>query len=159
MSRQRALTCLYKSDRNSGRKPLRTLAPSILFRKFASLFGIEGVGILPVFVVPVKGIDRDHPDGAGLQADAAQLHFDAVIRKKKVPDEMPEHSCGVEPILLSRLLADVQLVASRSEARRLIQQGAVSLDGERVSEDREISGPGDFVLKVGKRRFLKVSLQ
>ena len=92
-------------------------------------------------------------------ADEAQLHFDAVIRKKEVPDEMPEHRGGVEPILLSRLLADVQLAASRNEARRLIQQGAVSIDGERVSEDREISGPGDFVLKVGKRRFLKVSLQ
>ena len=93
------------------------------------------------------------------EADAAQLHFDSVIRNKKVPDEMPEHRGGVEPVLLSRLLADVQLVASRNEARRLIQQGAVSIDGERVSEDRELSGPGDFVLKVGKRRFLKVSLQ
>lgn len=92
-------------------------------------------------------------------ADEAQLHFDDVIRKKKVPDEMPEHRGGVEPMLLSRLLADVQLAASRNEARRLIQQGAVSIDGERVSEDRELSGPGDFVLKVGKRRFLKVSLQ
>jgi len=92
-------------------------------------------------------------------ADAAQLNFDAVIRKKKVPDEMPEHRGGVEPIVLSRLLADVQLAASRNEARRLIQQGAVSIDGVRVSEDRELSGPGDFVLKVGKRRFLKVSLQ
>ena len=92
-------------------------------------------------------------------ADEAQLHFDAVIRKKEVPDEMPEHRSGVEPILLSRLLADVKLAASRNEARRLIQQGAVSIDGERVSKDREIVGPGDFVLKVGKRRFLKVSLQ
>ncbi len=92
-------------------------------------------------------------------ADEAQLHFDAVIRKKEVPDEMPEHHGGVEPILLSRLLADAQLAASRNEARRLIQQGGVTIDGERVSEDREISGPGDFVLKVGKRRFLKVSLQ
>ena len=92
-------------------------------------------------------------------ADEAQLHFDAVIRKKEIPDEMHEHRGGVEPILLSRLLADVQLAASRNEARRLIQQGAVSIDGERVSADREISGPGDFVLKVGKRRFLKVSLK
>ena len=37
--------------------------------------------------------------------------------------------------------------------------GAVSIDGEKVADDREISGPGEFVLKVGKRRFLKVSLQ
>ncbi len=92
-------------------------------------------------------------------AAAAQLHFDSVIRNKEVPDEMPQHRGGVEPILLSRLMADVSLAASRNEARRLIHQGAVSIDGDKVAEDREISGPGDFVLKVGKRRFLKVSLK
>jgi tyrosyl-tRNA synthetase len=94
-----------------------------------------------------------------VEADAARLHFDAVIRNKEVPGDMPEHRGGVEPILLSRLMADVSLVASRNEARRLIQQGAVSIDGDKVAEDRELAGPGEFVLKVGKRRFLKVSLQ
>jgi tyrosyl-tRNA synthetase len=94
-----------------------------------------------------------------VEADAARLHFDAVIRNKEVPGDMLEHRGGVEPILLSRLMADVGLVASRNEARRLIQQGAVSIDGDKVAEDRELAGPGEFVLKVGKRRFLKVSLQ
>ena len=97
-----------------------------------------------------------HSAGA---AEEAQSHFDAVIRKKEIPDDIPEHEAGSEPVQLSRLMADAKLVGSRSEARRLIQQGAVSIDGERVSEDRELSGPGAFVLKAGKRRFLKVSLQ
>ena len=95
---------------------------------------------------------------AGAAAEA-QRHFDAVIRKKEIPDDIPEHEAGSEPVQLSRLMADAKLVGSRNEARRLIQQGAVSIDGERVSEDRELSGPGAFVLKAGKRRFLKVSLQ
>jgi len=92
-------------------------------------------------------------------ADAARRHFDVVIRKKEAPDTMAEHRGSAVPTLLSRLMADTRLAVSRSEARRLIQQGAVSIDGERVTEDREISGPSEFVLKVGKRRFLRVSLQ
>ena len=92
-------------------------------------------------------------------ADEAQRHFDAVIRKKEIPDDIPEHEAGSEPVQLSRLMADAKLVGSRNEARRLIQQGAVSIDGERVSEDREVSGPGEFVLKAGKRRFLKVAFR
>ncbi len=95
---------------------------------------------------------------AGAAAEA-QRHFDAVIRKKEIPDDIPEHEAGSEPVQLSRVMADAKLVGSRNEARRLIQQGAVSIDGERVSEDRELSGPGAFVLKAGKRRFLRVSLQ
>ena len=82
-----------------------------------------------------------------------------MIRKKAIPDDIPEHEAGSEPVQLSRLMADAKLVSSRSEARRLIQQGAVSIDGERVSEDREVSGPGEFVLKAGKRRFLKVAFR
>ena len=92
-------------------------------------------------------------------AEEAQSHFDAVIRKKEIPDDIPEHDAGPAPVQLSRLMADAKLVSSRNEARRLIQQGAVSIDGERVSEDREVSGPGEFVLKAGKRRFLKVAFR
>ncbi len=89
-------------------------------------------------------------------ADEAQLHFDSVIRNKEAPGEMPEHRAAV-PLQLSRLMTDAALAGSRSEARRLIQQGAVSIDGEKVSEDREIAGGPDFVLKVGKRRYARIT--
>jgi tyrosyl-tRNA synthetase len=89
-------------------------------------------------------------------ADEAQRHFDSVIRKKEVPDEIPEHRVSKGKILLSQLLLDGKLAPSRSEARRLIDQGAVSLAGERASSDREVEIAGSLVLKVGKRRFLKI---
>jgi tyrosyl-tRNA synthetase len=93
--------------------------------------------------------------GAGA-AGEAQKHFDSVIRKKEIPDEIPEHRVSKGKILLSQILLDGKLAPSRTEARRLIDQGAVSLDGERASEDRELELSGSVVLKVGKRRFLKV---
>jgi tyrosyl-tRNA synthetase len=73
-------------------------------------------------------------------ADEARRHFDSVIRK----------------VLLSQLLLDGKLAPSRNEARRLIEQGAVSVDGGRAAEDHELSISRSLVLKVGKRRFLRV---
>lgn len=97
-------------------------------------------------------------EGQGAQAEEA---FDQIFVKKDQPDDMPEYSVdlGGEPLWLVALLADTKLVKSRGEARRLIQQGALSLDGEKIeNEDAslDISAPGEWVLKVGKRRFLKV---
>jgi tyrosyl-tRNA synthetase len=91
-------------------------------------------------------------------AEQAQLHFDAVIRQKGVPEDIPEHHVPVGRLQLSQILIDGKLVSSKSEAKRLIQQGAVSIDGDRVGEDKELAlqGSGSLVLKVGKRRFLKL---
>lgn len=88
-------------------------------------------------------------------AEEAERHFDSVVRNKELPDEMPELRVDGK-VLLSQLLLDGKLAPSRSEAKRLIQQGAVSIDGARASEDRDLELSGDVVLKVGKRRFLKI---
>jgi tyrosyl-tRNA synthetase len=88
-------------------------------------------------------------------AEEARHHFDSVIRNKELPEEMPELRVGGK-VLLSQLLLDGRLAPSRSEAKRLIQQGAVSIDGDRASEDRELEISQAAVLKVGKRRFLKI---
>jgi tyrosyl-tRNA synthetase len=90
------------------------------------------------------------------EAEEAQRHFDSVIRNKEAPDEMPELRVAGGTSLVSQLLLDGGLAPSRSEAKRLIRQGAVSIDGSRVEEDRELSIAEDLVLKVGKRRFLKI---
>ncbi|MGH9462380.1 MAG: tyrosine--tRNA ligase, partial [Vicinamibacteria bacterium] len=93
-------------------------------------------------------------------AQQAEEAFEAVFRKKELPDEMPEYHLAKKapPVLLSRLMVDSGLATSKSEAARLIRQGAVQLDGERVPSDREIAlqGTGEAVLKVGKRRFCRV---
>ncbi len=93
------------------------------------------------------------------RARAAREHFDQVFARKELPDEIEVKTleAGGEPLWLAKLLADCQLAKSSSDARRLIQQGAVKLDGERVDDDKKtLVRGGEVLIQVGKRRFLKV---
>ena len=78
--------------------------------------------------------DRFHGDGAGRRAED---HFNRMVRDRQAPEEMPTIAVdGGRPGAPPALLADPLGVASRSEARRLIAGGGVSLDGEPVHEPR-----------------------
>ncbi|MEA3385614.1 MAG: tyrosine--tRNA ligase [Thermodesulfobacteriota bacterium] len=91
-------------------------------------------------------------------AGAAKVDFEARFSRGEVPDDIPEFrlSSDEKTIYLPRVLKEAGLVASTSDARRLIKQGAVSIDGTKVqAEEIEVRAP-QAVLKVGKRRFLRV---
>ncbi len=90
-------------------------------------------------------------------ADRAKAYFEKVFSRRELPDEMPEFVVE-KPIRLIDVLRLSGLVPSNSEARRLIRQRAVKIDGkpvegEDVVVDPEMSGA---VVKVGKRRFLRI---
>jgi len=98
-------------------------------------------------------------------ADAAEQEFVRRFRNKEIPDEIEErtlpsqHPKGWD---LSHLLVSVDLAESKAEARRLIQQGGVSVDGERqvVVNSITIWKPGmSAIIKVGKRRFVRVRFE
>lgn len=94
----------------------------------------------------------------GGAAEAAEAAFDRIFKDKSAPEDMPEIALdGSDPQSLPALLEAAGLVASRSEARRLIKQGAVKLKGRRVEDEyvgvAELDGQ---VLQVGKRRFVRV---
>lgn len=92
----------------------------------------------------------------------AEENFERVFKKKDTPEEIPEKRLRVEgdSIWLAKLLVAADLVKGTGEARRMLQQNAVSVDGERIS-DLEFSLPakGEVLLKVGKRRFCRVFLE
>lgn len=89
-------------------------------------------------------------------AEAARDRFEAVFARGTVPDEMPSFAAA-SPMRMLDLLTSSGLAKTRSEGRRLLSQGAVSLEGERVLSDVAVNVPADgAVLKVGKRRFLRV---
>lgn len=99
--------------------------------------------------------DRFHGPGAGA---AAEEHFNRVIRDRGAPEDMPELSVADGPVHLPALLVEGLGVASRSEARRLVTQGAVSVDGEAVTDlDVDAARLRGRVLRAGKRRFARVS--
>jgi tyrosyl-tRNA synthetase len=92
------------------------------------------------------------------EARAAEESFRSTFQQREIPEDLPLHRLS-GPCRLSQLMVEGGLVSSRGEATRLIKQGAVEIDGSRVASDIEIapSGPESFVLRVGKRRFLKVA--
>lgn len=92
-------------------------------------------------------------------AQSAQEEFDRIFVKKDVPDEIPEATIQTEngSVGILKLLTDTKLVASNGEARRMIEQGGVSIDGMRIDSDKAVVTIRDGVIvKVGKRKFLKV---
>ncbi|MGH8542848.1 MAG: tyrosine--tRNA ligase [Gammaproteobacteria bacterium] len=96
-------------------------------------------------------------------AGAAAAHFSRTVQDREIPENIEEvrisTAAGEEPIW--KVLAITGLVASNSEGRRQIQQGAVELDGERVSDLnlRVAAGPTGRLLQVGKRRFKRFVLE
>jgi len=90
------------------------------------------------------------------KAIEAENHFNQVTVSKGIPDEIEEFKL-TEDELLVNIIADSGLLKSRSEARRMIKQSAVKIDGKTVSDIQyKVSSSSSFILKVGKRKFLKV---
>lgn len=87
----------------------------------------------------------------------AEQYFDNIFIKKDVPDDMPEYSLTSNTLLVD-ILYEAKLVQSKGEARRLIKQNAVKIDGKPCGDITQSISPGDgkMVIKVGKRRFLRI---
>lgn len=84
----------------------------------------------------------------------AEDHFDEVIVNKSIPDDIPEFQIERETSLVDAVFLS-KVVASKSEVRRLVRQGAVSVDGKKI-DDASFSLRSGQVIKIGKRRFLKI---
>ncbi|MDA3935234.1 MAG: tyrosine--tRNA ligase [Gammaproteobacteria bacterium] len=103
-------------------------------------------------------VDRFHGPGAGAQA---RERFIARFAQNQLPDDLPQVQLQADPdgLGIATAMTQAGLTASNSEAFRLISQGAVRIDGERISE-RGLTLPAGFsgVLQVGKRRMCKLQI-
>ncbi|MDO8644691.1 MAG: tyrosine--tRNA ligase [bacterium] len=95
------------------------------------------------------------------EAQKAAEEFQKVFAAHGLPSDIEEVTLPAgKEIPLIQLLADLQMVTSKGEARRMIKQGAVSVNEERiVDEFKVLKGAGEALLKVGKRRFKKLKFQ
>ena len=94
-------------------------------------------------------------------ASEAEEEFNRIFHLGLVPDNIEEKQLEARPerVRLSKIIAQLGLASSVGEANRLIEQEAISLNDQKVSNvkaDLDLAQPGTFILKVGKRRFLKL---
>ncbi len=91
-------------------------------------------------------------------AEIAQLEFDNIFINKGLPDEIEEFNVGDKrEINILDLIILVNFAPSKGEARRLLTQGGVSIDGEKINDvQSSISVKSGMILKVGKRKFIKL---
>ena len=91
------------------------------------------------------------------EAKEAEEHFNRVFREKKIPENIPEFSIPAEGKNIIEIIFEAGLVNSKSEARRLIAQKAVRVNGEVVTNIEAVLKPdNEKIIKVGKRKFLKI---
>ncbi len=111
------------------------------------------------FELAIEIVDRFHGSGAGERAREA---FIARFRQGEMPDDIPEKtlSADADGLGLAAALTACGLTGSNSDAFRMIKQGAVKIDGERV-EDRNLTLQAGFsgVIQVGKRRIVRLQLR
>ena len=95
-----------------------------------------------------------HEPDAAAEAEAA---FDRVFKAKDAPEEVDEFVLpDGDPVWLPGVLKDASLVKSSSEARRLVSQGAIRIDGEPVGEELPRAAVVGRIVQVGKRRFVRL---
>ena len=102
-------------------------------------------------------VTRFHNQAA---ADAALADFEARFKQGGVPDDMPEVTLAAPAGLpIAQVLKRAGLTPSTTEATRMIEQGGVKIDGEKVSDKTLKIAKGVYVLQVGKRKFARVTVE
>ena len=109
-------------------------------------------------VLLAKTIVTQFHDEEAARRGAAE--FEKVFAQGQLPDDMPEVVVQAKPVAASKLMVKCGLVASGGEAKRMIKQSAVSIDGERVSDpNAEIAPTDGMVVQVGKRKFARLKVK
>ncbi len=135
--------------------------PDTLIEKYLRLVsGLEGGELDAVLAMKPRDakaalarqlVKRLHGEEAATRAEA---DFESKFRKREVPEEIPEFETGF-PIRLVEAMVKSGLAKSNAEAKRLIEQRGVKVDGTLVTDDDSLK-PGSFVVQVGKRRWVRV---
>jgi tyrosyl-tRNA synthetase len=92
-------------------------------------------------------------------AQLAAAQFEKVFAQKQLPDEIPEFKIANKPISAKQLLLSCKLVETGGEAKRMVLQAAVSIDGNKISDPNiEITPKNGMVIQVGKRKFATLTV-
>ncbi|MFV3410111.1 tyrosine--tRNA ligase [Bdellovibrio bacteriovorus] len=148
------------------------ISDELMYRWYELLTDVDAAGLKQLRADVAEG--RKHPRTVKVElakflikrfhsqaeAQAAEDEFNRIFVEKGLPDEVPDFEVSAEDqVGLAALMVKAQLAASNSEAGRLIQGGGVQIDGEKVSDPRlkiDLKSGASFVLKAGKKKFVKI---
>jgi len=92
------------------------------------------------------------------KATSAQESFVKVFKSRELPDEMPSISVELAKPWICAVLKEAGLTTGTSEAKRLVSQGAVHLNDDKITDTDYVLPKGSYIIKVGKRRFARVEI-
>jgi len=148
---------------------MMSISDEMMVNYFTLLTDIE-----PEEISALTDADRTHPKEAKVKlakmvvaefhgpgaADKAASEFERVFAGGQLPEDMPEFEVENEPVSIKKLLKDCELVASGGQAKRMLRQSAVSVDGVKINDPNEQINPtNEMVLRVGKRRFARLKVK
>ena len=110
------------------------------------------------FILAEELVDRFHKDGEGKKCKESFLNR---FQKGNIPDDIDSVKINIDgpKIMLVNLLKDVNMISSVSEGNRLIKQGGIKINSEKVEDPKhEVSEGSEDIYQVGKRKFLKIKL-
>ncbi len=92
-------------------------------------------------------------------AEQAAANFEKVFAKGQIPDDIPEIKITENPVTIKQLLLACKLVPTGGEAKRMVKQAAVSIDGKKVNDpNKQITPANEMIIQVGKRKFAKLKV-
>jgi len=121
--------------------------------------GIEGGGVNPKDAKEALALEIAGRYYGKEAAEKAKERFGRIFREKEMPEEIPtvELKWEEEEMWVPKIMKNAGLAPSTTEAVRLIRQGGVSINEEKLSEPQSRLKPGSYIFKVGKRKFLRVA--
>jgi tyrosyl-tRNA synthetase len=120
--------------------------------------GVEDGSLHPKKVkeaLAMEIVDRFHGEGEGQKA---KEEFEKVFAQKDIPTDMPEFKMEAG-IWICQALVDAKLVNSTSQARRDVKANAVSLNQEKVNDEKLNLEEGEYILQKGKKNFAKITIK
>ena len=92
------------------------------------------------------------------KANFAEERFKSVFQKGQIPSDILTVEASKENFDLAQIVVDNKLVPSKSELRRLVKQGGVKVNSEKVNDLQEVVLEGELIVQIGKKKFIKINL-
>ena len=107
-------------------------------------------------LLAMEMVERFH---SKIASQGALEHFEKVVSRKEVPDDLPEVAIPkADSLWLPKLLVDLKFCASTSEGKRMVAQGGVKIDSQVVQSENFVPKADTFVLQCGKRKYARLKL-